>query len=188
MQLEVTGKQRRLKWWQLALLTIVVTALGGLSGGKSKRSERKLYNKELKQAPWAPPAWVFGPAWTVNNFFVLQALRKLVQETGTHKKKLLTLQGFIWIIFFSFNYIYFKRKSTLLAALWSMTDTALAAASFTIALRRNKQLAWRYLPLLAWTGYASSLAGYQALENRDVLLNTPQLLPQAKRALSNGVK
>jgi benzodiazapine receptor len=188
MQLEETGKPRRLNWWQLALLTIVVTALGGLSGRKSKRSERKLYNKDLKQAPWAPPAWVFGPAWTVNNFFVLQALRKLIQETGTHKKKLLTLQVFIWIIFFSFNYIYFNRKSTVLAFLWSMVDTMLAAASFTTALRQNKQLAWRYLPLLAWTGYASSLAGYQALENRDVLLHTPSLLPAAKRALSNGVK
>ena len=188
MQLEVMDKPRRLKWWQLALLTIVVTALGGLSGRKSKRSERKLYNKELKQAPWAPPAWVFGPAWTVNNFFVLQALRKLIQETGSHKKKMLTLQVFIWIIFFSFNYIYFKRKSTVLAAIWSMTDAALAAASFTIALRSNKQLAWRYLPLLAWTGYASSLASYQALENRDVLLNTPPLLPAVKKALSNGVK
>ncbi|MBO9202136.1 MULTISPECIES: TspO/MBR family protein [Niastella] len=165
MQLEQTGKQRRLKWWQLALLSIVVTALGGLSGRRSKKSERALYNEELKQAPWAPPAWVFGPAWTVNNFFVLQALKKLVQETGSHRKKLLTLQVFIWIIFFSFNYIYFKRKSTGLAFLWTMVDTMLAASSFTIALRQNKQLAWRYLPLLGWTGYASSLAGYQALEN-----------------------
>ncbi|OQP49774.1 hypothetical protein A4H97_28195 [Niastella yeongjuensis] len=181
MQLEVTGKPKRLKWWQLALLTIVVTALGGLSGRRSKKSERNLY-RDLKQAPWAPPAWVFGPAWTVNNFFVLQALRKLVQETGSHKKKLLTLQVFIWIIFFSFNYIYFKRKSTVLAFLWTMTDTLLAAVSFTIALRKNKQLAWRYLPLLAWTGYASSLAGYQALENKDVLLNTPALLPPENTA------
>lgn len=188
MQLEVTEKPRRLTWWQMALLTIVVTALGGLSGRRSKRSERKLYNKELKQAPWAPPAWVFGPAWTVNNFFVLQALRKLLAETGSHRKKLMTLQMFMWIIFFSFNYIYFKRKSTVLAAIWSMTDAALAAASFTIALRRNKQLAWRYLPLLAWTGYASSLAGYQALENRDVLLKTPPLLSAAKRVLKKGMK
>ena len=75
----------------------------------------------------------------------------------------------------------------MLAALWTMTDTMLAAASFIIALRRNKQLAWRYLPLLAWTGYASSLAGYQALKNKDVLLNTPPLLPAAKRVL-NGLK
>ena len=122
MQLEEMEKPRRLTWWQMALLTIVVTALGGLSGRKSKRSERKLYNKELKQAPWAPPAWVFGPAWTVNNFFVLQALRKLINETGSHKKKLLTLQVIISIIFFSFNYIYFKPKSTLKAFLWSMVD------------------------------------------------------------------
>ena len=64
MQLEEMGKPRRLKWWQKVLLTIAITALGGLSGRRSKKSERKLYNKELKQAPWAPPAWVFGPAWT----------------------------------------------------------------------------------------------------------------------------
>jgi tryptophan-rich sensory protein len=174
MQLVVT-KQRRLKWWQTVLLTIAVTALGGLSGRRSKKTERKLYHK-LKQAPWAPPAWLFGPAWSFNNLFLLLALQRLLQETGSHRKKLLTLQVFIWVIFFSFNYIYFKRKSTVLATLWSVADAALAAASFVIALRRNKLLAWHYLPLLSWTGYASTLAGYQALKNRDVLLNTPPLL------------
>jgi tryptophan-rich sensory protein len=175
MQLVAT-KQRRLKWWQTALLTIVVTALGGLSGRRSKKSKRKLYNKELKQAPWAPPAWLFGPAWSFNNFFLILALQRLLQETGTHRKKLLTLQVFIWVVFFSFNYIYFKRKSTVLAALWSVADAAMAAASFAIALRRNKLLAWHYLPLLGWSGFASSLAGYQALKNQDVLLHTPPLL------------
>lgn len=169
-------KYRRLKWWQTVVLTMVVTALGGLSGRRSKKSKRKLYNKELKQAPWALPAWLFGPAWSLNNFFLLLALQRLLQETGSHRKKMLTFQLFIWVIFFSFNYIYFNRKSTVLAALWSVADAALAAASFALALRRNKLLAWHYLPLLGWSGYASSLAGYQALKNRDVLLKTPPLL------------
>lgn len=178
---ESSGPARRLKWWQIALLSIAVSALGGLSGRRSKKQERKLYNKELKQAPWAPPAWLFAPAWTINNYFLLQALKKLLSTPNSNSKKLLRLQAIIWVIFFSFNYIYFNKKSTLLAALWTAGDTALALASFAIAMKWDKKLAAHYLPLLGWTGFASTLAGYQALTNRDEWLHTPPLLSWIKK-------
>lgn len=166
-------KRKRLSWWQMALLTIVVTALGGLS---HRRSKKKVYTTQLKQAPWAPPTWVFPSAWTFNNYFLLQALQHLLRTKGSKKKQLLRLQLFIWVIFFSFDYIYFNKKSTVLAILWTASDTALALASFAIALQWNKKLAWRYLPLLGWTGFASTLASYQALHNPDKLMKIPKLL------------
>jgi len=169
-------KYTALKWWQVALLSIVVSAIGGLASGLSSNKEKKLYNKKLKQAPWAPPAWVFGPAWTFNNIFLLLALQRLLKSDIPEKNKLLVMQAFIWVVFFSFGYIYFNKKSPLLAAVWTVTDAALATSSFITAYKADKKTANHYVPLLAWTGFASTLAGYQALTNDDPVLHTKALI------------
>ena len=163
---------KKLKWWQLALASVVVSAIGGLASGKPNSKERKLYEKEMKQAPWAPPGWLFAPAWTINNFFLLKALQQLLHRKDIDKKKkLLIEQAIIWLIFFSYGYIYFNRKSTVLAALWTIGDTALAASSFIISRKKNKDFSLLYLPLLGWISFASTIAVYQALKNTDQVLH-----------------
>ena len=86
------------------------------------------------------------------------------------------LQMGIWAIFFSFGYVYFNKKSPVLAAIWTLSDMGLAITSFVLAYRYDKKIAYHYLPLLAWTPFAGSLAGYQALKNPDPLLKTRALL------------
>ena len=163
---------QNIKWWQILLAAVVVSALGALSARQPGGEERKLYEKELKQAPWAPPEWVFGPAWTFNNIFLLMALNRLLRRNIPQKKKLLYLQAFIWVIYFSFGYVYFQKKSPLLASVWTVTDAALAISSLAIAARTDRKLAANYIPLTLWTSFASTVAIYQALNNSDPLLNT----------------
>ena len=57
-----------------------------------------------------------------------------------------------------------------------MSDAVLATASFIIALKDDKKLALDYLPLVLWTGFASTLADYQALKNPDPVFKTQALL------------
>lgn len=172
----IAGKFSKLTWWQVALAAIVVSAVGGLSSIQSSKKDRKLYTDNLKQAPWAPPAWLFAPAWTFNNFFLLMALQRLLKTGIDEKKKLLAQQALIWIIFFSFNYIYFNKRSSVLAAAWTVSDAILAVSSFAIACKSDKKTAYLYIPLLVWTVFASTLAGYQALFNPDPLLKTRALI------------
>ena len=168
---KIAASVYKLSWWQIALISVGVSLLGRLSSGSSKKSEQKLYNLKLQQAPWAPPAWLFGVAWPLNNFFVLLALQQLLNsEESSEKKKLLTLQAAIWVIFFSFGYVYFRKKSPVLAAVWTMGDAALSITSFFIARGVSKKLSYYYLPLLVWTTYASTVADYQALKNDDPVL------------------
>lgn len=168
---------KKLNWWQVALVSVAVSFLGSLSSRRKNKTERKLYEKDLKQAPWAPPGWLFAPAWTLNNYFLLLGLQKLLREKDiSSEKKLLLLQACIWIIFFSFGYVYFNKRSPLLAAVWTVSDAALAASSFIISNKEYKQLSYNYLPLLLWTGYASTVAVYQALKNPDPVLNIHPLL------------
>ncbi len=166
----------KLKWWQIALISIAVSALGGLSGLKSKKEQRKIYNDKLKQAPWAPPGWLFAPAWTINNFFLIRAIKRIMEKDMPEKRKLLLLQAGIWIIFFSFNYVYFRKQSPVLAAIWTMSDNILAIASMLLSLKNDKKLALNYLPLTLWTSFASTLADYQALKNPDPVVGTKALL------------
>lgn len=166
----------QLKWWQVALLSIALSTLGGLSAITSKKDRTKIYTEKLKQAPWAPPSWLFAPAWTFNNFLLLLALQRLLQSDIPGKKKLLLLQALIWLVFFSFNYVYFNKKSSVLAAIWTLSDAAFAAGSCLIARKEDKKLSNYYLPLLVWTLFAGSVAVYQALKNPDPVFKTKALL------------
>jgi translocator protein len=170
-------KKRQLPWWQVALLAVGVSLLGKLSSGKSSKTNRKLYNKKLQQAPWAPPAVAFAIVWPVINYFLIQSLLRLLQkEPSPAKRKQLVIQGFIWAIFFSFNYVYFNRKSSVLAAAWTMADSILSILGFSFALKMDKRIAYGYIPLAVWTLYASSVADYQALKNPDPVVGTKALL------------
>ncbi|HTM65984.1 MAG TPA: TspO/MBR family protein [Flavipsychrobacter sp.] len=174
---KVERKAAQLKWWQIALISIAVSALGALSGGNpSQKHEKKVY-RNRKQAPWAPPAWAFGPAWTLNNFFLLLGLRKLLSNHSiSDKRKYLLLQACIWFIFFSFNNVYFKKKSPILAAIWTNADVVLALAGFIMTRKEDKKAALSYLPLLVWTSFASTVGDYQALKNPDPFLKTKALM------------
>lgn len=57
-----------------------------------------------------------------------------------------------------------------------MADAVLATASLILALKKDKNLALDYLPLVLWTGYASTVADYQVLKNPDPVFNTKALL------------
>lgn len=92
------------------------------------------------------------------------------------KKKLVVLQAMMWLIFFSFNYVYFNKKSSVLAAIWTLSDAAFAAGSFLIARKEDKKLSNYYLPLLVWTLFAGSVAVYQALKNPDPVFKTKVLI------------
>lgn len=153
------------------MLALAVSALGALSTATPKRKQRRVYNKKFKQAPWAPPGWLFGPVWTINNFFLLKALIIILSmNKGQDKKQLLYQQAMIWIIFFTFGFVYFKKKSPILAAIWTIADNILAVSGFIKAGKFNKQLSFYYLPLLTWTAFAGSVAVYQALKNEDPFL------------------
>jgi benzodiazapine receptor len=174
--MQTTRKPTKLKWWQVALISIAVSAIGGLSSLMSAKKEQKLYNKKLKQAPWAPPAALFAPAWTINNYFIIKALVRIIEKDMPERRKLLLMQAGIWVIFFSFNYVYFRRKSPVLAAVWTISDNVLAMASLLLSARSDKKTALNYLPLALWTTYAATLAGYQALTNADPVTGTKPLL------------
>lgn len=167
-------EEKPVRWWEIALLTAAVTVLSRLATGKPPKQNRDYYEHKTKQPAWAPPGWVFAPAWTLNNIFVFKALLQLLRNEKNlpERNKLLVLQGLIWSVFLSFGYVYFRKRSNVLGGVWTVADAIFSTMSFLIARRVDKKLANNYLPLMAWTGFASTVAVPQALQNKDVFLGT----------------
>lgn len=147
------------------------------SGGTTHMQEKKLYNKRNKQAHIAPCSSIsffFSATFSLLRILINALIRKKLFKVQAGAKS--QDGGAHGAIFFSFNYIYFRKKSPILAAAWTMADAVLATASLIMALKNDKKLALNYLPLVLWTGYASTIADYQALKNPDPALHTVALL------------
>jgi tryptophan-rich sensory protein len=176
MSQTIAGKPAR--WWEIALLTIAVTLLSRLTTGNPQKESRAFYERKTKQPAWAPPGWVFAPAWTINNIFLLKALLELLRTKKglPRQKQLLILQMLIWGVFCSFGYFYFRKQSVLIGGVLTVADAGFALASFIIARGSDKKFANQYLPLLLWTTFASTLAVPQAVWNDDPFLGVKALI------------
>ena len=163
----------RYRWWHAATFGIAANASYGLLTGRNQRREDQRFYEQGKQAPFAPPAWAFGPAWAINNASVLWGDLALVNEppeTPRHDT-LLALQGLWWTFYATFGYVYFRKRSPMLALIWTVTHYALTIATTAVAVHTGRdRLAKAQLTSLAWLTLATPVAAYQARHNPDPVL------------------
>lgn len=85
------------------ILNFGALALGGFFTGSGVSSD---WYSNLNQAPWTPPGWVFGAAWTgimvCFTFYMTVAYKRI-----EHKKLLITLFAIQWVLNVSWNPIFF---------------------------------------------------------------------------------
>ncbi len=140
-----------------------------------RRAEDRRYYEGMRQAPFAPPGWVFGPAWAINNTSVLWGnLRLLNQPKDTpNRRELLALQGLSWVLFSTFSYVYFRKGSPILALVWTAAFLVLTVVSAALSWRSDRKVTLSFATLLAWLTLATPTAAYQAASNPDELFGTP---------------
>ena len=179
---------RKWRWYHGLAFYVVVQGLsfglGGLtsivSGNKGKDLRETFFGNasyfgELKQSVASPPAWAFGPAWTINNFFTIWGdLAVLNKPKGTPgRTAYLTLQGVTWLDFVLFNAGYFSLRSPINAFVMTILFFILTIASLFVAIFRLKdtKVALSLATLIVWLIVASTAATFQMLWNRDDLYN-----------------
>jgi tryptophan-rich sensory protein len=150
------------------------------------------YFRGLRQAVVAPPSWVFGPVWTINNVCAIWgALRVLRLPADTPgRDAYLALQAGTWLDYVVFNAAYFSLRSPLNALGLTLLFALLTVASMLVALLRLKDT-WVALSLattVVWLMIASTAAVCQALWNHDDFYDVgpfsapaPSLLKKAAR-------
>jgi len=135
----------RYRWWHAVAFGAAANAASGLRIGR--REEDRRYYEGLKQASFAPPSWAFAPVWAANNASTLWGnLRLLNRHEQTPNRRallaLLALQGASWLLFATFNHVYFRKRSPILGFAWTATDWLLTLASVALSLNdRRKDVA-----------------------------------------------
>lgn len=162
-------RPKRYRWHHALGFGLAVNLASGLS---ERRAEDRRFYESFEQAPFAPPSWAFAPVWAANNASTLWGnLRLLDQpEDIPNRRTLLWLQGVSWLVFSTFGWVYFEKKSPILAFVWTVVFWVLTIASVLLNLQNDRKLALSLGPLLAWLTLATPVAAYQAVRNPDELL------------------
>ncbi|WP_046243767.1 tryptophan-rich sensory protein [Hymenobacter terrenus] len=171
----------RYRWWHGALFLGGITAVGALTAGRRKSRERDKFYESEKLPVWAPPAVTFPIIWPLNNLALTWGGLRLLNAPRNlpHRRELLALQAVLWVDFVTYGIAYFGLRSPVLSAVWTLTDTAASVASLVLARRTgDDKLPNAYLPITAWTCFASTIAAYDALRNPDHFLGTSALLTE----------
>lgn len=119
----------------------------------------------IDKAPWTPPNWLFGPAWTVLYVLIAVAGWRVWRATGDARTPLLGL----WVAQLALNAAWSWLFFGLHRTGWALADISLMLvailAFIVIAWRFDRAAAWLFVPYALWVAYASSLNAWVWLRN-----------------------
>ena len=143
------------------VINFAALGLGGLFTGKGVPSD---WYQELNKAPWTPPGWVFGAAWTLIMVLFSFYMAYLWKNVSNHNI-LLILFTFQWMLNVGWNPTFFYFQNAILGLLIIISLTLLVAY-FLFNYWPVLELKSFYLaPYFIWLLIATSLNAYIVLNN-----------------------
>lgn len=143
------------------IINFAALGLGGLFTGKGVISD---WYQELHKAPWTPPGWVFGVAWTlimVLFSFYMAYLWKNVNNQNI----LLILFSFQWLLNVGWNPTFFYFQNAILGLVIIISLTILVTY-FLFNYWSVLEIKSLYIfPYFIWLLIATSLNAYIVLNN-----------------------
>lgn len=117
----------------------------------------------LNQAPWTPPNWAFGFAWSFIMLCFSIYMAYLYALVPTNKVKVLFLIQFVLNV--SWNYIFFNQHLVGLGLLVIVLLTILIAIFLFAYIKKLKLKTLLILPYFVWLCIATSLNAYILFNN-----------------------
>ncbi|MDB4198763.1 tryptophan-rich sensory protein [Polaribacter sp.] len=153
-----------MKQLKLTLLFLAVN-FGGLAIGSWLMNNGPLSNwySNLQQAPWTPPGFVFGIAWTLIMICFSMYLGKLFTEDNTSKNRSIFLIQFVLNV--SWNFIFFNQHLILFALINILLLTSLIFVYFFKLSSAVNNYKYLLLPYMLWLCIATSLNLYILVHN-----------------------
>ena len=143
------------------LLNFAALAIGGLFTGSGVTSD---WYTSLNQAPWTPPGWMFGAAWTTI-MICFAIYMAYVYEVVESKRTLIVLYAIQWMLNVSWNPIFFEFR-LVTVGLVTITCLTLLVGYMLIKYRAElKSKSVFILPYVLWLCIATSLNAYILLYN-----------------------
>ncbi len=149
------------KFFIFAIINFGALALGGFFTGKGVSSE---WYANLPKAPWTPPGWVFGFAWTTIMICFSIYMAEL-WKVGLNKKIILAMFILQWILNVGWNPVFFYYHHVL-AGLVLITLLTILMGYMLLHNWPPLQLksVW-ILPYFIWLLIATSLNAYILVKN-----------------------
>ena len=115
--------------------------------------------RELKQPTWAPPAWLFGPVWTVLYILIAVSFIYAGKLFFMHAIPFLVLLPFLLNLLFNFLYvpIQFGLRNIPLATLDIVLVLGTLIGALIAIYPYASWLAYINIPYLLWVGFATVL-------------------------------
>jgi len=137
-------------WLVATFVTGVIGAIASANAG--------LFYGELSQPSWAPPAWLFGPVWSV--LYVLMGVAAwLVWREHSFRAASTALTLFVAQLFANalWTWIFFVWHQGALSLAEIMALWMLIASTILAFWRLHKLAALLLVPYLAWVSFATAL-------------------------------
>jgi len=117
----------------------------------------------LTKAPWTPPVWVFGAAWT--SIMICFSIYLIFLFTKDYNQKKLFLFSIQFILNVSWNYLFFNKHEVFIAFISIVLLTALIFFLFFHYYKALKKVSYLLLPYMIWLCIATSLNLYILIHN-----------------------
>ena len=138
------------------VLNFLALAIGGTFTGKGVPSD---WYQNLDKAPWTPPGWVFGSAWTLIMVCFAIYMAYLIMRNA-NKKKIIILFFTQWILNVVWNPVFFYYQAVLLGFITISLLTTLITYFLFHYKNELKLKSLLIMPYFIWLIIATSLNGY----------------------------
>ncbi len=147
----------------IVFLVINFAALGLGSYFTSTAVTAEWY-QNLYKAPWTPPGWVFGAAWT-SIMICFAIFMAYAWQLNENRNLLIVLFMMQWILNVSWNPVFFKYHQVLFGLFIIVLLTLLMGYFFFAHFDQLKAKTLWVLPYFIWLIIATSLNAYILVKN-----------------------
>lgn len=135
---------------------IAVTAAFAAAGAVGSTQAPAFY-AQLNQPGWAPPTWVFGPAWTVLYLLMAVAAWRVAGPGGASRGAALSVYLVQLTLNALWSWLFFAWHMGAAAFACIVVLWLLIVATIVLFKRIDKLAAVLLLPYIAWVSFASAL-------------------------------
>ena len=145
-------------YWKL-FISIFICEVIGISSAIISNTNNSIWFDTIKKPTWNPPAYLFGPVWTILYLLMGIALWIVWEAEINYAKKINAISLFFLQLFFNFcwSILFFKYHFIGLALLDILIMlTSIATTMFAFA-TIDKKAIWLLIPYIAWVSFATIL-------------------------------
>ena len=142
-------------WWFAILWAVATAGLGMALSASGGAEAAAAWYLQLRKPWWQPPAWVFGPAWSV--IFALAAWAYVRARRAGAGGGLVVAYVVNGVLNAGWTGLFFGLHRIDLALFEVVPLWLSVLAMLLLARRHDARAAWLLAPYLAWVGFAGFL-------------------------------